>query len=106
MAARIQVPANAKRGDVIEVRVLIQHAMETGYRTDETGRPIPRNTIRSLVCRYDGTEIFSADLSSGIAANPYLQFTTVAQSSGTLECEWIDDAGKRESERQAIVVGG
>ena len=106
MTARIQLPKQAKRGEVIEVRILIQHAMETGFRDDGLGRVVPRNVIRALSCRYNGVEIFRADLSSGISANPYLQFYTVAEASGEIEFTWIDDAGKRESERASLVVTG
>lgn len=104
MAARIQLPSAAKRGEIIEVRVLIQHAMETGYRFDESGRPIARNVIRTLRCSYAGAEIFRADLTQGIAANPYFQFTTVALESGELEFSWVDDAGVAGSERQRLTV--
>ena len=104
MAARIQVPASTKRGEIAEIRVLIQHPMETGYRRDDVGHLIKRNVITLLSCRYDGVEVFRADLSSGIAANPYLQFYTVAGKSGELELYWIDDEGKQGSERQAIKV--
>lgn len=106
MTARIQLPATAKAGEVIEIRILIQHPMETGYRVDDVGRNIPRNTIRSFACTYNGEEIFRADMSSGIAANPYLQFTTIAQASGVIECTWIDDAGERGAERHAIEIAG
>ena len=106
MAARIQVPTNAKTGDVIEIRILIQHPMETGYRVGDTGKMIPRNTIRSFTCTYNGAEIFRADLSSGVSANPYLQFTTVAQGSGIIECTWVDDSGTQESEQHPIQVRG
>jgi sulfur-oxidizing protein SoxZ len=104
MTARIQVPASARRGDIVEIRILIQHPMETGYRRDETGNPVSRNTIRSLTCRYAGTEIFSMDMSSGIAANPYLLFTTVAGATGMLEFAWIDDTGRSESAQRQLVV--
>ena len=106
MAARIQVPREAKRGEVIEVRILIQHPMETGYRVDHVGKPVPKNAIRTLTCRYNGVEVFRAAMSPGIAANPYLQFYTVAEASGELEFFWTDDAGQQESARQPIVVGG
>jgi len=105
MAARIQVPATARRGEVIEVRVLIQHPMETGYRVNEVGRAIPKNAIRLLTCRYNGVEVFRAAMSPGIAANPFLQFCTVAEASGELEFFWTDDAGVQESARQPITVG-
>ena len=104
MAARVQVPAKAKKGEIVEVRILIQHPMETGYRLDDVGHPIKRNVITLLSCRYNGVEVFRADLSSGIAANPYLQFYTVADASGELEFTWIDDEGKQGSERQSIEV--
>ena len=104
MAARIQVPREARKGEVIELRILVQHPMETGYRFDDKGDPIPRNTIRSLTCRYNGEEILKVDMSSGIAANPYVQFHTIAQASGELVIDWIDDEGVKGSERQALSV--
>lgn len=106
MTARVQVPARPKRGEAIELRILIQHPMEPGYRRDEVGQEIPRNVIHAFVCRYNGVEVFRADLSSGISANPYLRFYTVAEDSGEIEFAWSDDAGKQESERVAIVVDG
>lgn len=106
MSARIQVPASIKRGEVIEVRILIQHDMETGYRFDDKGGPIPRNVINSIVCAYNGREVLRANTSSGIAANPYLQFPMIAQDSGELVLSWVDDLGVRGSERQAITING
>ena len=106
MGARIQIPREARRGDVIEIRILIQHPMETGYRHDDVGQLIKRNVINVLSCRYNGVEVFRADLSSGISANPYVQFYTVAEASGEFEFTWIDDEGEQGSERQSIVVKG
>ncbi len=102
--ARIQLPPRAKRGEVIEVRIAIQHPMETGFRFDLMGKPIPKNVINSLRVRYSGTEVFRAELGSGIAANPYLQFHTVVEASGEFVFEWVDDNGNRGSERAAIAV--
>ncbi len=101
---RIQIPAVLQRGEVFEVRLLIRHSMETGGRHDDTGRPIPRNVVNQLLCRYNGVEIFRADLFPGIAANPYLTFFTTAEASGDLEVSWRDDAGTEESERVPVVV--
>ena len=86
--------------------IVIHHAMETGFRRDEVGRLIKRNVINIFSCRYNGAEVFRADLSSGIAANPYLQFYTVAEASGEFEFTWMDDEGRQGSERQSIVVTG
>ena len=69
---------DAKR--VVTVRVAIQHPMETGFRYDNMGRPIPKNVVNTLVCRYNGEEVFRAELGSGISANPYLQFYVRAEA--------------------------
>ena len=104
MVARVQVPKQARHGEPMEIRLAIQHPMETGFRYDNMGRSIPKNVINSLVVRYNGAEIFRADLGSGIAANPYLQYYTVAEASGELVFEWVDDSGVRGSERATITV--
>jgi sulfur-oxidizing protein SoxZ len=106
MVARVQAPKQARRGETIEIRISIQHPMETGFRFDVMGRAIPKNVINRLVARYNGAEVFSAELGSGIAANPYLQFYTVAEASGELTFEWVDDNGNRGEERTAIDVVG
>ena len=90
MLARIQVPEKARRGETVEVRIVIQHPMETGFRYDSLGRRTPRNAIQSFVCRYRGDEVFRAALSTGIAANPYLRFFVRAVGSGEIECNWVD----------------
>lgn len=102
--ARIAVPANAKHGEVVEIRIAIQHPMETGFRFDMNGRALPKNVINQVACRYNGVEVFRAELGSGIAANPYLEFQIVADRSGKLEFDWIDDAGVRGSEAATIAV--
>jgi sulfur-oxidizing protein SoxZ len=106
MVARVQVPAEVKRGDLIPVRIAIQHPMETGFRFDHMGRPIPKNVVNTLTCSYNGAEVFRAEMGSGISANPYLQFYTRAVDSGELVFEWVDDTGQRGSERVAIKVAG
>ena len=106
MLARVRIPDKAAHGEVISVRIAIQHPMETGYRYDNIGRTIPRNVINSLVVRYNGEEIFRAEMGSGIAANPYIQFHTVALESGELEFAWVDDAGNKGEARALITVIG
>ena len=104
MEARINIPAKVARNEPFEVRLQIRHPMETGYRTDDTGKAIARNVVRSVTCRYNGDFVFAAQLSSGIAANPYLRFFVTARASGELPFEWVDDAGVRISERAPVVV--
>ena len=102
--ALLTVPKTARRGDVIEIRALIAHPMETGYRPGADGQTLPRDLIRRFTCRYDGEVVFSAELYAAVAANPYLAFTTVATASGTLEFVWEGDNGFAQTERAAIAV--
>jgi sulfur-oxidizing protein SoxZ len=106
MSARalINVPAKAKRGDVIEIKTLISHVMETGFRRDNVGKPIPRNIVTQLTCTYNGDEIFRADLHPAIAANPFVSFSTVATESGTIAFDWIGDNGFHETASAKITV--
>ena len=95
MLGRVQVPAQVKKGETFEVRVLVQHPMETGFRRDLNGEAIPTNIVDRLVCRIAGREVFSAELGSGMAANPYIVFHAVAETGGPVEVEWSDDRGAR-----------
>ena len=102
--ALVSIPAKAKRGEVIEIKTLVQHVMETGYRRDANGAVIPRDIIERFVCTYNGEEIFRADLFPAIAANPFLAFTTVATESGTITFSWTDGHGETRAESAAITV--
>ncbi len=102
--ALINVPKTATRGQVIEIKTLISHIMETGFRHDNVGKPIPRNIITSFVARYNGEEIFRADLFPAIAANPFVSFHTVATESGTIDFEWTGDNGFHETGSAKISV--
>ena len=102
--ARIDVPKAAKRGDIVDVRTLISHTMETGFRRDYLGKPLPRDIITGFSCTYNGTEVCSAVLHPSIAANPYLTFSFVATESGTLQFKWTGDNGFSFAESAAISV--
>jgi sulfur-oxidizing protein SoxZ len=103
-SALINVPPKAKRGDIIEIKTLMSHIMETGYRHTEGGERIPRNIITAFSCLYNGVEVFRADLFPAIAANPFLTFTTVAMDSGSFEFRWTGDNGFSETASASITV--
>jgi sulfur-oxidizing protein SoxZ len=103
-SALINVPARAKRGDIVEIKTLISHIMETGYRHTASGEAVPRDIITSFACRYNGTEVFRADLFPAIAANPFISFFTTATESGKFEFEWIGDNGFAETASASILV--
>jgi sulfur-oxidizing protein SoxZ len=103
-SALINVPAKAKRGEVIEIKTLMSHIMETGYRRTAAGEVVPRDIITSFTCRYNGVEVFRADLFPAIAANPFITFFTVATESGKFDFDWVGDEGFAESASASIVV--
>ena len=102
--ALVTVPSEAKRGDVVEVRTLIGHAMETGFRVGADGKRVPRDLIRRFTCRYNGEVVFAAELYPATSANPYIVFHTVATESGTLAFTWEGDNGFAQTETAAIRV--
>ncbi|MCW0232088.1 MAG: thiosulfate oxidation carrier complex protein SoxZ [Ferrovibrio sp.] len=102
--ALINCPKTAKKGEVIEIKTLISHVMETGYRPGADGKVVPRDILRRFTCRYAGQEVFSADLFPAVAANPFISFTTVATASGTLSFTWDGDNGFTQTETVAITV--
>ena len=68
---RVKVPKKAKSGEIIQIKTLMSHKMETGNRKDKkTGELIPRKIINKFVCTFDGTEVLSADIHPAVAANP------------------------------------
>jgi sulfur-oxidizing protein SoxZ len=106
MAARtlINVPAKAKRGEVIQIKSLISHIMETGFRHDNVGQIVPRDIITSFVCIYNGETIFEAALYQAISANPFITFHTVATESGTIAFQWTGDNGFAQDASAKITV--
>ena len=110
--ALITVPKTAKRGEIIEIRALVQHPMETGYRRSSEGDLLLRDLIRRFSCRFvesgkaddTGTIFFAATLHAAIAANPYLSFNLRAGSSGTLVFSWEGDNGFSHREHVALTV--
>lgn len=91
---RIKLPDSAKVGEVIEVKTLVTHVMETGQRKDRQGNIIPRDIISQFVATYGDEEVFRATLGPGISANPYISFKMRVPGPGTFSFVWTDDVGR------------
>ena len=102
--ARINVPKTVQRGEVIEIRTLISHPMETGYRRDYLGKTLPRDIITEFKCTYNGAEVCRAVFHPAISANPYLAFPVRISESGTLQFIWTGDNGFTHSESAPVSV--
>jgi sulfur-oxidizing protein SoxZ len=101
---RLKVPKQAKKGEIIELKTLIAHVMETGLRKDPQGNIIPRKIINKFTCEFNGKPVFSADLEPAVAANPYLQFNAKMNESGTFKFTWVDDDGTVTTTEEKITV--
>jgi sulfur-oxidizing protein SoxZ len=103
-APKIRVPKTAKKGEIVEIKTLMPHIMESGQRKDKDGKTIPRKIINKFVAEFNGKPVFSANMDPAIAANPYLQFTAKVNESGTFKFSWTDDDGTVTTAEQKIEV--
>jgi len=101
---RVKSPKKAEKGEVIEIKALISHPMESGNRKDKKGQPIPKNMIKHFKCEYNGVVVFEIDFLSSTSANPFLTFKTVATESGELVFTWTEDSGNVYSKTSKITV--
>ena len=90
---RIRVPKTAKAGDIVEIRAIIQHPMENGFRLNSQGTTIPVDIITDFACSYDGQEVFRVQLEPGLSANPYFSFSLRATQTGQVDFWWRDQDG-------------
>jgi len=102
--AWVRVPPSAKRGETVEVRAMVTHPMESGFRLDNVGRRVPRHIVETFTCAYDGTQVFGARLHPAVSTNPYFVFHFVAQRSGELLFTWTDDQGGRATHTARLEV--
>lgn len=100
----VTMPATAKKDEIIEIRIIVQHDMESGFRHDQQGRRIERDIIRDFFCTYNGMEIFRAELHPAMGANPLIVFSTIATESGTLEFKWTGDNDYASSATSQLAV--
>ena len=100
----LNVPKQARRGEAVEIKLLINHPMETGQRRDETGQIVPRNIIKDVVCTYGGAEVVRLELFPAISANPFLHFAARAETSGPVVLTWTDDLGAVQTETVQVEV--
>ncbi|MGH6927079.1 MAG: thiosulfate oxidation carrier complex protein SoxZ [Dongiaceae bacterium] len=101
---RVRVPSMATTGEIVEIKALVTHQMESGLRRDGAGTLMPRKIINAFSCRYNGEVVFSVDLHEAVAANPYLEFHVRAGESGTLEFAWHEDGGAVYKTSETLTV--
>ena len=102
---RVKVPGKAKAGEVITVKTLISHPMESGQRKDrKTGELIPRQIINKFTVTFNGEMVLTVDVDPAVSANPYFEFDMTVPEAGTLAFEWVDDDGSVYSTEKKIKI--
>ncbi len=102
--SHIRIPSSAKAGEIIEVKTMFTHPMETGLRKASDGTAIPRDIINRVECTYLGQTVFVAELQPAVSANPYLTFFLRATESGRLDFTWIADDGNVSRDSAELTV--
>ena len=105
LAPRVRLSKNvAKKGEIIDVKTLVPHIMETGQRTDKDGKLIARKILNQFTCTVNGKEVFAAHIEPAISENPFIQFKFRATESGVVVFTWIDDDGSKIVAEDRITV--
>ncbi|WP_169833622.1 thiosulfate oxidation carrier complex protein SoxZ [Methylobrevis pamukkalensis] len=104
MTARVKVPARVRAGEAFEVRTLVSHPMESGFRRDAGGAVVPRRILHRFACSFEGEEVFACDLGPAMSANPFLEFSLQLARSGTLGFVWFDDDGSTITAEAMVTV--
>jgi len=101
---RVKVPKSAAAGDVITIKTLISHKMESGQRKGKDGKIIPRSIINKFECTFNGQPVFSCDIDPAVSANPYFEFTAKVMEAGSFQFKWTDDDGTVYEETKEIAL--
>ena len=101
---RVRVPGSASAGDVITIKTLISHTMESGQRKDGDGNVIPRSIINRFTCDFNGQNVIDVEMLPAISTNPYFEFDATVPESGTFAFTWYDDDGSVYEDSKDITV--
>lgn len=101
---RVRVPKTAKKDEVITIKTLISHPMESGQRKDKDGKLIPRQIINHFTATFNGQPVLDVELDPAISTNPYIEFDAKIPESGEFVFTWKDDDGSTYEDKQSIEV--
>jgi sulfur-oxidizing protein SoxZ len=102
---KVRMPSQAKAGEIIEIKTLIAHEMESGQRKDASGKVIPRKIINRFVASFNEKPVFEAEWFPSVSSNPYQSFFFKAAESGEFTFTWKDDDGSEYVTKNKLAVG-
>ena len=101
---RVRVPSEASADEVVTIKTLISHPMESGQRKDSDGNTIPRSIINRFVAEFNGETVIDVAIDPAVSTNPYFEFQAKIPESGTMAFTWYDDDGSVYEDSQDITV--
>ncbi len=101
---RVKVPKSAAAGEVITIKTLISHEMESGQRKDKDGNVIPRSIINRFTCDFNGQNVIDVTLEPAISTNPYFEFDATVPEAGEFKFTWYDDDGSVYEDAKSIEI--
>jgi sulfur-oxidizing protein SoxZ len=99
---RVKTPKSAKAGEVVTIKTLISHPMESGQRKDSSGNVIPRSIINRFTCELNGAMVIDVTMEPAISTNPYIEFDAKVDAAGEFKFTWYDDDGSVYEDVKAI----
>lgn len=101
---RVKVPKTAAAGDVVTIKSLISHKMESGQRKDAEGKLIPRSIINRFTCDFNGVNVIDVTMEPAVSTNPYFEFDALVDKAGEFKFTWYDDDGAVYEDVKAIEI--
>ena len=102
---RVKAPKKAAAGEVVTIKTLISHTMESGQRKDKNGNVIPRSIINRFTAEYNGKSVIDITLEPSISTNPYFEFDATVPEAGDFKFTWYDDDGSVYEDTKSVAVG-
>ncbi|WP_138472722.1 thiosulfate oxidation carrier complex protein SoxZ [Poseidonocella sp. HB161398] len=99
---RVKVPKTAAAGDVVTIKTLISHPMESGQRKAQDGSLIPRQIINRFTCHFEDALVIDVAIDPAVATNPYFEFDAKVGGAGVFRFAWHDDDGSVYEDSQPI----
>lgn len=101
---RVKVPKSAAAGEVVTLKTLISHPMESGQRKNADGSVIPRSIINRFTCELNGVNVIDVTLEPAISTNPYIEFDAKVDAAGEFKFTWYDDDGSVYEDIKPIAI--
>ncbi|AZV77016.1 thiosulfate oxidation carrier complex protein SoxZ [Parasedimentitalea marina] len=102
---RVKVPKTAAAGDVITIKTLISHKMESGQRKGDDGNLIPRSIINRFTADFNGQNVIDVTIEPAVSTNPYFEFEALVPEAGEFQFTWYDDDGSVYETAKKIAIG-